>query len=382
MALGVEFRNQTLAILTLLFLVVSFTYLISLGTEVCAQANGDQLFTVTEIKVDEKAENDLTAKNSGILKAQQKGLMLILRRLTLSKNHDDLPKLSRTELSNVVRDFSVEGEKFGGGRYLASLTIRFKPHKIRKLLQAEGIAFAETVSRPTIVLPVYSVGGTTVLWEKPNPWLTAWMRVQKDNGLVPIIMPVGDRTDLLQINAEQAIRGDSTRLSSINSKYSSFKTHVAVAELSKNSRDDVLTLKVSLDSYADKNFQSKKEFTFARTQKISIDTLLEYSAKKLITEIEDNWKRGNLLHFELKKWIKVLVPIKGMQEWLLVRRRLDNIAEIRKISLVRLSVSEAELEVLFVGENEQLRSTMAQNALSLSQGSEEGEWNLMFSESN
>lgn len=362
--------------------VVLTTLAILMSTVASAQSVGEMLFTVADVAVDETAADDLTAKNNGILEAQRRSLRRLLERLTLRNDYDRLPALANRALAQVIRDFSVEGEKFGGGRYLATLTIRFKPREIRRLLQNEGIFFAETVSRPAVVLPIYAVGGATLLWEDPNPWFDTWASRPSSDGLIPTIVPLGDLSDVLEINAEQALQGDSARLASIASKYNAFSIYVAMAALSISPRDGAPTLHVSLDRRGGGQSEQTKILTFTGEPGLPIGSLLDDAAERLVVEVEETWKSENLLRFELEQWINVQVPLTSHLDWLSVRRRLDNVAELRKIVLTRLSINTVDLDLLFVGEPGRLRVAMAQSELVLVYNADDGAWTLMHSGSN
>jgi hypothetical protein len=382
MALCLEMRISAFFYLVFTVFIVLSTMMIIATTAVSAQSVGETLFTAAGVSVDATAADDLTAKKIGILGAQRRALKRILERLTLRDDYDRLPELGDDELAQVIRDFSVEGEKFGGGRYLATLTIRFKPRELRRLLQNEGISFAETVSRPAVVLPIYAVGGATLLWEDPNPWFAAWARRPSGDGLISTIVPLGDLSDVLEINAEQALRGDSTRLASIASKYGAFGAHVAMAALSISPRDGGSTLNVSLDRHGGGQSEQTKILIFTGAPGLPIDALLDDAAARLVVEIEETWKRENLLRFELEQWISVRVPLTGLPTWLAVRKRLDDVAELRKIVLTRLSINAADFDLLFVGEPEQLRVAMAQSELFLTYSAVDGAWTLKYSGSN
>jgi hypothetical protein len=86
-----------------------------------------------------------------------------------------------------VRDFSVAREKASSVRYIARLNYRFKADEVRDLLRAYNVPFAETPSRPVVVLPVYEIGASAVLWDEPNPWRQQWNAKDEPQGLVPLI---------------------------------------------------------------------------------------------------------------------------------------------------------------------------------------------------
>ena len=94
-------------------------------------------------------------------------------------DHKRLPVMDPKQVATYVKDFNVTNEKNSEIRYLADLTYRFKPNDIRLLLRDNEIQFAETISKPMLVLPVYQIAGAVFLWDDPNPWREAWLNEPK-----------------------------------------------------------------------------------------------------------------------------------------------------------------------------------------------------------
>ena len=196
-----------------------------------AIADVRNLYTVEGVPVDERAADELTAKSQGIEKAQQEALQGLIEKITLRDNYDQLPEVDQKTVQQTIRDYAVANEKFGGGRYLATLTVRFKRATVRALLTQNKVPIAETVSRPVVVLPVYRAAGSVLLWDDPNPWFSAWANRPSPNGLLPLVVPLGDFSDIAVLSAEQALNGEEDRLSAIAEKYDAIGTLVTVAEL-------------------------------------------------------------------------------------------------------------------------------------------------------
>lgn len=142
---------------------------------------GKNIFHVEGVTVDARAQDELAAKTRGLAAAKQHALQLLLTRLSPLHDHDRLPEADSKAMNELVRDFSLADERFGGGRYLASLTVRFNPSAVRDLLRDHDIPFAETKSLPVLVLPVYQMFGANLLWDNPNPWFDAWRRALQDD---------------------------------------------------------------------------------------------------------------------------------------------------------------------------------------------------------
>ena len=126
------------------------------------------------VPVDVTAKSAATAKKEALTNGEVLAFSRLLERLTLLDELDRLPRLGSTGIATFVKDISVADEKTSGVRYLAKLTVRFKRREVRKLLMDLGISFAETRSKPALVLPVYQAAGALMLFDDPNPWREAW----------------------------------------------------------------------------------------------------------------------------------------------------------------------------------------------------------------
>ena len=179
-----------------------------------------ELYSVKGVNVDERAADELTAKTRGIEKAQRYALKQLFKKLSLREDFRKLPVIDSNIVRRAIRDFTVIEEKFGGGRYLANLTVRFKRRVVRQEFWKNSVPIAETVSQPVVVLPVYRTAGSILLWDEPNPWFTAWAGHSSPNVLLPLPLPLGDYSDVVVISAEQAINGSEKHLAAIAQKLS------------------------------------------------------------------------------------------------------------------------------------------------------------------
>ncbi len=106
----------------------------------------------------------------------------------------------------------------------------------------------------------------------------------------------------------------------------------------------------------------------------SLDALLRRAAAALVQQVEDNWKRDNLLQFGRPAVLAVTVRIKGLGDWLVVRKRLAGVAVIRRADLALLSRAAVRVNLHYIGESDQLTLALEQADLTLS--TEDDEWIL------
>jgi hypothetical protein len=328
-------------------------------------------FTVADIHVDVTAKTAAAARKLALPDGEKRAFEFLLKRLTMRIDHKRLPVLPAKEISSYVQDFGVKNEKNSQVRYLADLSYRFKPRDIRFLLRDSDIQFAETISKPILVLPVYQVAGAASLWDDPNPWRQAWINRPIVDGLVPMIFAAGDLADIAMIGAELAVKGDEQRLAAIARRYQVATTLVVLGTLSSTKRGRPV-LKVAIFRYGKNESREAFSAEIYTTPGEGIDGLLKRAAIEIGAQIEDKWKSDNLLKFERLGVVAVTLPIKSLGEWVDAKRRLARVAVIENAELVLLSRSEVRINIHFIGEAGQLKLALAQSDMVLTE--EQGSW--------
>jgi hypothetical protein len=337
-------------------------------------ARAADIYTVSDVEVDERASDEVSAKSTGIAKGQRDALQLLLERMTLRADHGRLPAVTDEIVSQTLRDFAVSDEKFGGGRYLATLTVRFKPEAVRDLLRSTGVPFAEVQSRPHVLLPVYQNAGTTVLWDEPNPWFDTWLRRELPTGLVPLVLPLRDLSDISEISADQAVAGDVARLEAMARKYNAYGAVVAVVQPSVDPVTNVPTLDAMLMTLLPGEPARVSDRTVRGGADATMDTLFETAAAELVVDLEEAWKRDNLEQPGSAQQIRVIVPVTRLDQWLDVKRKMASVPSVKELTVARLSVREAEVDLTFLGQPEQLRRALAQKNLDMTYTFEQDAW--------
>lgn len=351
---------------------IAFLLLAISGTPAVTQAA--DIYTVANVHVDEHATDEVAAKTTGIAKAQRDALSMLLERMTLRTDYSRLPQVTNELVARTLRDYTVTEEKFGGGRYLATLSVRFKPDQVRGLLRGAGIPFAEVQSRPDLMLPVYQDAGSTLLWDEPNPWFDAWLRRDPPTGLVPLVLPQRDLGDIAEISADQAVSGDTARLQAIAQKYKAYGTVVALAQMRVDPVTNVPSLDVTMTTYLPGEQPQVVTHTYQAGEGMDLDGLFDSTATALVVDLEEAWKRENLERAGSQQEIRILVPVSRLSEWLNVKRKMASVPSVKALNVTRLSIREAEVNLTYLGEPEQLRRALAMKDLDMTQAPDQDAW--------
>ena len=343
-----------------------------------AQAPG--VFEVKGVAVDVTAETAAQARERALAEGEGVAFRRLLERLTLRADHPRLPKPNPREISLYIKDFSVADEKTSAVRYLARLSYRFQAGPIRRLLTDSDLPFAETPSKPVLVLPVYQAAGALLLWDDPNPWREAWKAVPPLDGLVPLALPLGDLADIAAIVAEQAVKGDARLLNAVAARYGAGDAIVAHGTLGISARLGRPELEVFVTRYGTALQEQTIVKSFSSAEGEGIDGLLGRAAVELARQVEDNWKKDNLLEFETSAVAAAKVPIQRLQDWLEVRKRLSGIAVVDRVDMILISLDEVRINIHYFGAAEQLVLALEQADLVMSAGG--GEWVLGLASSS
>lgn len=328
-----------------------------------AELSEQEVFTIRGVPVDVTAATASDARRLALADGQTEALRRMLRRLTRRVDHAALPAVGGEAREFLVQGLEVANEKTSSVRYLADLSVRFKPVEVRRLLRQTGLPFAETASRPLLVLPVLKTPDGLTLWDATNRWRTAWTALPIRRGLVPVIVPFGDLTDIAAIDAAQAMLGDPEALGAIAGRYATDGILVALATLSV--RDDGVFLLDIAASRPTDEATPPLLLSFTVESADLLDSVLRTAAAETAAGVEDAWLDSHLLRFDSLQSIALVVPVDGIEQWASVERKLQSVVEISRVQLRVLRRNFVEIQIDFYGGERQLTAALGRRDLEL-----------------
>ena len=321
-------------------------------------------FTVRDVAVDRTAATAAAAREGALIEGQRVALRRVLERLAPRTEYRRLPTVSDARIADLIENLEIQQERTSSVRYIATLTFRFRSADIRTLLRNAGIPFAETVAKPALVLPVLRRDGLVLLWDEQNIWRDAWNRVPLGDGLAPLVMPRADLSDISDINATQASRGDDRRIAAITGRYGIAGAVVSEATLELNAAGRPV-LQVSVSRYGAASPEQTTLESYTAEGNEDDAALLQRAATLTARAIEERWKNEQLLQFGREAKLTVLVTYGDIRDWVAIQRRLGEMTQVRGSDIVTLSKSEAVMNLSYIGDESQLRLAMAQRDLEL-----------------
>jgi hypothetical protein len=328
-----------------------------------AAAQAPSVFTVRNVAVDQTAATASEAREAALLEGERKAFRQLLERLTPLAQHARLPRSTNAQIADLLENFEVQSERASSVRYIATYTFRFNPDGVRALLRRANVPFSETYARPLVVLPIFHQGDVAVLWDEPNPWLAAWRRLPPSDGLQPLVVPLGDLSDIGMISADQAQRGDAERIAAIAAKYSAGGAVLVEAIIER--AGGRVAAQIATTRFDGGGGDQTLVESYTATADEDADALLVRAAVQTASAIEEQWKSDVALQFGQEATLVTDVVFAALADWVAMRDRLAETAMIRRTEVLNLSRNRAQLELHFIGSESGLRLALAQKDLVL-----------------
>ncbi len=357
-------RFATSAFAPIFLGIIAITLLLN---PLAAAAQSSVVYTVSDVEVDETAESAAAARDIALQKGQANAFQRLIDRIVPIADRSKVPDIQVPQLLQLVSGIEVSDEKTSPVRYLANLTVRFNATAVRTKLRNAGIRFAETTSKPLIVLPIYSVQATLQLWDTGNLWLNAWRGLPQSDGLINLIIPKGETADIAEISPEQAIGGNDDQIHSIAQRYGADGALLTVATVTQAQGEKIIEVSTSRLGPGGSDRTSVQSFT--SNKETTIQGILTSAANNLRREIEETWKLDNLLHFDDHRELLAEADLRGLPDLISLQKKLEQISLVQKAELVRLSLKSVLFRLRYLGDPGQLRLALAQRDMALTQGS-------------
>jgi hypothetical protein len=259
-------------------------------------------------------------------------------------------------------------------RYLADYTFHFRADAVEKLLRNQAIPFAETPSKPLVVLAVLESAKGPVLWDDPNPWRDAWSNAKLPQGLVPFVVPLGEVEDVTAIDAAAAETGDDAHLQAIAKDYGN--GDVLVARATIRGAGEGKTVDVTSTRFVPGAPRSEQSWvgSFTAAAGESDQDLLSRAAAATADRVTEAWKQANIIDYSQSGTLVASVPVADLPGWIAVRGRLSAVPSIQRLELMALDRQRAIVSLRYAGTAAQLRVALAQHDLDL--GGSDPDWVL------
>ena len=319
------------------------------------------LFEARDIPVDATADTVTDAREQAFTEGRIAALRIVLGQIAAKEDLERLTRPSSVQIVEMVRDFSVANERNSAVRYLADLTVRFNAEAVRDLLRAAEILFTEVVSRPLVLLPLYSENEVAppILWEEGNPWWEAFAKVESVPGLVPLILPAGDLEDA-QLTVSQITQRDKPALEALAARYGAGGVVVAWAV---GGTPGVAPLRIALTEFRGLAAPGDLSLRAAVTGRESREDMFENAVVAVANAVSDIWKRHSSVTKHEPVQVTVLAFLTGLKDWLRIKDGLRYLPLASDVELQAMTRDRAQATFRYGGDPLILGQAFAQQGL-------------------
>ncbi len=370
-------------------LILSITLLFQMPHAFAQQNNKEDIFTVYGVKVDKTAEDAATARNSALATGQKQAFLLLSQRLLPDGVSLEDLNVEDSDISTLVKSFTINSEELSPVRYIATLTYHFRPQETENFFRSLGKRSLTAHSPdPVLVLPVMRYADLTtgsVFWSQKNTWFETWKNYDLRNSFVPVRIPLGDLTDM-QIAAEQSvIQHKRFAIDALMQRHQTTDVLIAIFEM-----DDMSLKHGLLHLYAPKGKTMEHVLTVdVANTSTTQETLFQVAINRTTQFLQNRWKDNAKQHaavqttpqFQLpflqpkyaepKKASNATDPImtdvvfQGMGQWIEIQKRMRNAFTIQSTDVLSLGRNEARVRINYRGSREQLRLSLQKEGLEL-----------------
>lgn len=351
-----------------IFLIV-MTILLGLGV-IPAQAS--DLYTVEGVEVDVTGDSATEAQMKAMSDGEQQAFVILMERLSAQGTSSPQMQPEAQDISAMVRGFEVANEKITANRYRALLTISFNPDAVRGLLQGAKVSYSDHRRRPVLVIPVLHQPGGVTLWQEPNPWRVAWDNLQRREGLVPIVLPLGDLEDVAMADPQTVLTRRYEALAPLARKYGAEDVLIAESVVRKDPVSGQQSFDVNLYLLSPRD--GKQSHTSYLVTEGDMLPVYQQAARDIAGRLEKDWKTSTQVSQGQDQQMPVLIPLNGLGDWIQIRRTLQNAGFVDRLRVVAMSTQQADVLLFYRGNPEQLIREFARYGLMIR--NESGYWVL------
>lgn len=337
--------------------------------QVSAQSS---LFTVENIKVDVTAENSVKAQEQAFNKAQRQAFAVLADRLVSEGQAKNVSAPDSLTLSAMIKDYEVTNEQLSAVRYVGTYTFRFNERAISRLFSLSGVSYTQNTSTTLLVLPVLKKDGETTIWSEDNVWLEAWGRNKVVSRLVPIQIPIGDLADISDIDDDNALRYERSKLNRMLGRYDAKEAAIMIAA----PESDNSKLRIAIYRTDRGRAEYVQEISLEAQPNENLNALYDRGVFMGNEALQKDWKRKNTFSDAQSKAYNLRIPLRDLKQWIRAKQSLSKLPGASDLQVRALKKVEALVSINFRGDETRFRDNLSRAMLSLGVRDQEGTYEL------
>lgn len=311
-------------------------------------------FTVPNVKVDVRAASAVLAREQALRQGQVDAYQRMIATITSDADRARLGEPSADVVQSMVSDFSVADERASATRYIATLTVHFDPEKVNAFVSGRGGTVIRGSDETVILLGVYREARDAApqLWDDTNPWRPVLSQTAVSRGLFPVAVPLGDLEDVTQAPAERALSLDSAAMDALLQRYGADSVVVAELVMAPGGGAEVNL----------RRYPRPMPAALARLDSPANDdqaaALGDLAAHAVLSVARAGKPQAGTAIVGAYDQLAILVPVKGIADWVRVDRTLRALPGVRGVVLRASRPDVVQAAIQYSGDPEALREAI------------------------
>jgi hypothetical protein len=322
------------------------------------------VFEVQGIAVDATAASAAEAREVAVTEGSVAALDKLMKKLLPASEYARIADFDPARIQPLILGFGVAEERTSAVRYLGTLSYSFKPDAVRAMLRRYGLSYSESAGPTLVVLPVLGDGAGALLWEDENFWRQAWSTGQTGQGLIPLVAPLADLSDVSLIGAVDALALDITRVGALAARYGAAGGLVTQALISGSLEAGAGRITIRSREVGTQG-SGAWDITIDQNPGEDAGSFVQRAALAAEAQILEDWKSSHLVQAGREETAPMTIWSPGLGDWLSIRGILAETPIVTEVKLMRLTRNSAQAKVTYVGSSDRLTTTLRSAGLNL-----------------
>jgi hypothetical protein len=295
-------------------------------------------YTIKDIEAQAKGASASDAKETALKSAKRQAFQFMLQKLINKQEMERLENAEESTIEFLIDSMQIVSEQMGQKNYKATVVFEFNKQRIEELLRNKLIPFNIPVHKALLVLPVFSDGAKTYLFEKENLWFDAWKHHHFHQALITFVVPNGDLNDISLLDAEDALIGATHKMVNIAARYQ--VSAVVVPYVSITTEGRKLNARVDFQEFDGKGVKKNNAIRSHNLTEVASETSKAEILKKLLKIAVSNIQEFGKTQFggnQNHNLVYLKVPTKSPEDYQKYIKLLNESGMAQEIQPVELS---------------------------------------------
>ena len=335
----------------------------------------DRLFTIREIKVDERASRASEARRTALAKAEQQAYDKLLKKITQPEGRARLPELSAREKQALISGIEVVEEQASSRRYTATLNIRFEPANVSQFLALHSVPHVLSTGRGIVALHAHQTGLDEFLWQPNDATIEARAAVDWLNRIRQYVFPRGEIRERLAVTYREIAEFDADGYDQIARFHDVESVLMISSGWVQAENGGTLTYKfLSTDG----GLAGENEITISgeNAQVAALALMFE----DVLEQIDTAWRDQLLVDTGTGGEMTALIPTINLAVLTDIKKRLEDVTLVQNFKIMSVGLPFSRVSFHYTGREDQLVLALRYAGLALDMYGEQKLLNVRASE--